>query len=114
MRSFPIFYITLALLCAIFIGAGLSGGASTDQSLPGGGAEATFFLSWVPICTLLLMALSLLLWIGALVHLLQNKALEGTDKIVWLLVVVLLNALGAILYFFLAPDPHRPRIAAQA
>lgn len=113
MRSYPIFYITLAIICAIFIGAGVFGGASTDQSLPGGRAEAAFFLSWVPIGTLVLAGLSLLFWIGALVHLLRNKALEGTDKIVWVLVVMLLNALGAILYFFLAPDPHRPRIAPQ-
>jgi hypothetical protein len=40
-----------------------------------------------------------------LVHCLTNKALQGNDKIVWILVVILLNALGAVLYFFLAPNP---------
>jgi len=113
MRAYPILYITLAIICALFIGAGIFGAASTDQTLPGGQAEVVFFASWIPISSMILVTLSLIIWIGALVHLLTNKALEGTEKIVWLLVVIFLNALGAILYFFLAPDPSRPRAVPQ-
>lgn len=33
---------------------------------------------------------------------LTNAALSGTEKIVWLLIIVLTNLIGSILYYFLA------------
>ena len=38
-------------------------------------------------------------WIWMLVDCLTNEPSEGNDKIIWALVIVLLHALGAILYF---------------
>lgn len=105
MKAFSILYLTLAVICIIFLVAGLFGAATTNQNVPGAGAEAVFFMSWVPISALIFSVLSLAFWIWGLVHLLKNTALQGTDKIVWILVLLLLNALGALLYFFLAPDP---------
>ena len=44
-------------------------------------------------------------WISALVDMLKNTAIQGSDKIVWTLVIIFLNILGAIIYFFVAPRP---------
>jgi len=38
--------------------------------------------------------------IWMLVDCIQNESSEGNDKIVWLLVILLLQGLGALIYFF--------------
>ncbi len=40
-------------------------------------------------------------WIWMLIHAITNKGLDGTEKIVWVLVVILLPFLGSLIYFFL-------------
>ena len=55
------------------------------------------------LCPLSAGAVGLLLfvfWIWMLVDCLQNERLQGNDKLVWVLVVVLLHFLGALIYFF--------------
>ena len=44
-------------------------------------------------------------WIWMLIHAIQNKHLTDAERIVWVLVVVLLNLLGAVLYFLLGRPP---------
>jgi Phospholipase_D-nuclease N-terminal len=50
----------------------------------------------------LLGLLATVFWIWMLVDCLQNPALVGTEKIVWVLVIILLHVLGAIIYFAVA------------
>lgn len=38
-------------------------------------------------------------WIWMLVHAITNSRLRGTEKIVWVLVIIFLHALGALIYF---------------
>jgi hypothetical protein len=45
-------------------------------------------------------------WIWMLVDCLQNPSLDGTAKIVWVLVIIFLHLLGAIVYFFVARQPR--------
>ena len=40
------------------------------------------------------------LWIWMIIDCVTKEPSEGNDKIVWLLVIVLLNWLGALLYLF--------------
>ena len=47
-------------------------------------------------------------WIWMLVDCLQNEPSEGNDKVVWLLVIILTSALGALIYFILR-RPERIR-----
>lgn len=61
--------------------------------------------SLVPLALLGAALFGLILWLWALIHLLTNPALAGTDKIVWTIVIVFLNVLGAILYFAIRPRP---------
>lgn len=59
---------------------------------------------------LLFVALAILaffVWLGALIHMLRNPAIQGTEKIVWALVIIFLQVLGAIVYFCIAPSPQR-------
>jgi hypothetical protein len=42
--------------------------------------------------------LSLVLWIWALIDCIRNPALEGTMRIVWLLVIIFTGVIGAVIY----------------
>jgi len=50
--------------------------------------------------------LSLAFWIWMLVDAAQNRGLDQTERIVWVIVVALLHFLGAVIYFF-AGRPKR-------
>lgn len=39
-------------------------------------------------------------WILMLVNAITNSRLSGTEKIVWVLVIIFLHFLGALIYFF--------------
>ena len=39
-------------------------------------------------------------WIWMLIHAITNKGLTDAEKIIWVLVVLFLHALGALIYFF--------------
>jgi hypothetical protein len=39
-------------------------------------------------------------WIWMIVDCAKNKALKDNDRLIWILVVVLTNWLGALIYFF--------------
>jgi len=105
MRAYPILYLTLAAICGLFVVFGIAGAGTSDQNLPQNISQTGFYLSWIPIAFGAFSVFSLLFWILGLIHCLTNKALRGNDKLVWILVVILLNALGSVLYFFLAPNP---------
>ncbi len=44
-------------------------------------------------------------WIWMLIHAITNNGLTGTEKIVWVLVILFLHAVGGLIYFFVG----RPR-----
>ena len=48
----------------------------------------------------ILMAISAIIWVWALVDCLRNEQSEGNGRIIWLSVILLLNFLGGLLYFF--------------
>ncbi len=113
MRLLPILYIAFLVgIAAIGIMVG-SSIFSTDVS-HGNAANVELVSLTTTAAVLLTMGVSLLFWVGALVHLLRNRSLVGTERIVWLLVVILLNALGAVLYFFVAPLPPSGRALSAA
>ena len=50
---------------------------------------------------LLVVGLGLsVLWIWMFVDCLKNPSVQGTDKIVWVLVIVFLHWIGALVYYF--------------
>jgi hypothetical protein len=40
-------------------------------------------------------------WLWMLIDALTNKGLQGTEKIVWVLVVILVPCIGSLIYFFI-------------
>jgi uncharacterized membrane protein YhaH (DUF805 family) len=48
----------------------------------------------------ILYLLALIFWIWMLVDCIQNRRLNDTEKIIWVLVILFLPTLGAIIYFF--------------
>ena len=49
---------------------------------------------------LALIVLASIFWIWMLIHAITNGGLSGTQKIVWVLVIIFLHFLGALIYFF--------------
>jgi hypothetical protein len=43
----------------------------------------------------------LLLWIWMLLDCLTNRGIEGSEKVAWVLVILLLPFIGSLIYFFL-------------
>jgi hypothetical protein len=43
--------------------------------------------------------LAFVFWIWMLIDAIKNPSLDGTQRIVWVLVIVFLHALGALIYF---------------
>ncbi len=113
MRSFPIFYIAF-LICIAGIGVIVGTSVFSPDVSHGNAATLEMVSLTVTVAGLVVSGVSALFWVGALVHLLCNRSLEGTERIVWLLVVILLNALGAVLYFFIAPLPPSSRAFSAA
>jgi hypothetical protein len=50
----------------------------------------------------LLSLLVLIFWIWMLIDCIGNGSLDGTQKLIWVLVIIFLSGLGALLYFFIA------------
>jgi Phospholipase_D-nuclease N-terminal len=40
-------------------------------------------------------------WLWMLIECIMNKGLSSTEKLIWVLVIIFLNGLGALLYFFI-------------
>lgn len=66
-----------------------------------GGLFGGLFILWV-----ILGILALALWIWALLSAIQNPAIDGTMRIVWVLVIVFTGFIGAIIYFLVAKKSH--------
>jgi hypothetical protein len=52
----------------------------------------------------LLGILAFVFWIWMLVDCIQNQHHQGTEKVVWVLVIVFLHFLGALIYFFIGRE----------
>ncbi len=53
------------------------------------------------ILGIVLFVAILVLWIWALIDILKSSFRNQTDKVIWLLVVLALNGLGALLYYWI-------------
>ena len=71
------------------------------------------FASDIPLLFMLLFGclglVGFAFWIWMLVDCLTKEPSEGNDKIIWVLVIVLLNWLGALIYLFV----RRPQRMSQ-
>jgi hypothetical protein len=54
---------------------------------------------------LVLVVLSFVFWIWMLVDAIKNPKLDGTQRVVWVLVVLFLHVLGATIYYFAGRGP---------
>ena len=54
--------------------------------------------------------LTTIFWIWMIIDCITNNSINGTQKIVWLLVVIFLPLIGSLLYFLLARGGTRPLV----
>ena len=106
MRRLPLLFISILLLAVaagiIYFWISFSAAPIQQQHVFTQQMSQTAF-PVIPLAFFAVVVGGFLIWIWALVHMLTNQALQGTDKIVWTIVIVFLNILGAILYFLVAP-----------
>jgi hypothetical protein len=74
-----------------------------------GGFLVGFGVLWILMFILAIVAFGV--WIWALVDAIQNPALDGTMRIVWLLVIVFTHFIGAIVYLAIGRSGSTPRSA---
>lgn len=60
-----------------------------------------------PLFFMLFGLAALAFWIWMLIDCIKNEPSEGNDKLIWVLVIVLTNWIGALIYF-LVRRPNRP------
>lgn len=48
-------------------------------------------------------------WLVVLIDCIKNEPAEGNDKVIWILVIVLLHALGALLYLLIGKPRRKER-----
>ena len=58
---------------------------------------------------LLIAILGLVFWIWMIVDCATNEPSEGNDKVVWILIIVLTQIIGALIYYFV----RRPKRIAE-
>jgi hypothetical protein len=46
-------------------------------------------------------------WLWMLIDCLTNSSLQGTEKVIWVLVIIFTHFLGALIYFFIARGGRR-------
>lgn len=61
----------------------------------------------------LAILICIVLWMYCLIDILKNK-FEGNDKIIWTLVVILIPALGSILYLFIGKTKKNKNLEAKS
>ncbi len=60
-------------------------------------------VSMIPVAMLASAVALFAIWIAALICMLLNSGLSATDKIVWTMVIIFTNFIGAIIYFLVIP-----------
>ena len=109
MKKSPLFLIIGVIAVIYGVMLAYAGIASTISDAHGAHAGSNLLPALIGCLPLIFVVLLFWFWITALVDMLQNTAIQGTEKIVWVLVIIFLNILGAILYFFIAPKSLPPR-----
>jgi hypothetical protein len=71
-----------------------------------GGFFVGFGILWVFM--FLLGIAALVVWVWALVDAIQNPALDSTMRIVWILVIVFTQIIGAIIYLIVGRSSRTP------
>jgi len=106
MRNLPflIIALTLTIIAGVLIYAGIVYvNAPLERQAEYAGRAGVAGFSVFFLMTMIGGFLCFALWIAALIHLLTSQVIQGTDKIVWTLVLIFLHVIGAILYFALRP-----------
>lgn len=79
-------------------------------------ADATPLVALLPFLIMIpfmLVALALMLfWIWMIVDCATKEPSTGNDKVVWILVIVLTNWIGALIYFFVRRPQRKREIGA--
>lgn len=65
-------------------------------------AEEIFTIAWIIFMTgiALISISSFIFWLFMLIDAAKRKFKDGSDKVAWILVIVLVGIIGAIIYYF--------------
>lgn len=103
MKKSP-WLLVIGTIALIYAAAFAYLGITENTGSPSQGASSICEIL-IGILPLLFILLLMIVWIAALINMLRNPAIQGSDKIVWTLIIIFLNVLGALIYFCVAPKP---------
>ncbi len=65
-------------------------------------ADPFTFFAGFGVIGIIIAIVATIFWLWMLIDSITNAALNGTEKLIWVLVILFTHILGAILYFLLA------------
>ena len=80
------------------------------EILPIAGSIAGIFWIFLMILWLFLLGIAVLLlvfWVLMIVDVAKRKFKNENDRVAWILIIVLLNCIGAIVYYFAIKRPNK-------
>jgi len=120
-RSHKIGLLILSLLPIImlpFVIFWIIGGAIKFEEMGEPEAGVPFFVGSMVFWILLIGMISMIAWIIYLVHVIKNKDLDQTEKIVWILLFVFVSFIPQLVYFFMRiwpeDEPNQLQVHSQS
>lgn len=62
----------------------------------------------MPLLFILFLVALFALWLFALISAIKNENLDANMRLIWVLVIILVNGLGALIYLLVAPNRPLP------
>jgi hypothetical protein len=71
-------------------------------------ADPSVIFAGLGLVFLIIFLLLSIFWLWMLIDAITNTAIDGTEKIVWVLVILFTHIIGALIYFFVVRGRSRP------
>jgi hypothetical protein len=69
------------------------------------------FIGFLVVCATIGLG-CFIFWLWSLIHALTNTGLSGSEKVAWVLVILFVQLIGSIIYFFVARPKARLGLSA--
>ena len=76
--------------------------SSSSSDMVGG----VLILGFILVCVAIGIG-CIVFWLWSLIHALTNNGLSGSEKVAWVLVILFIQLIGSIIYFFVARPKAR-------
>ena len=90
----PLLIIPIMVFWIIAGGIQMDNMANPEQRVP-------FFVGGIVLWAILIGLISLGVWVYYLVHVINNKQIDDTERLIWVLLFIFVSLISHLVYFFL-------------